>query len=239
MRRAGFGCLDRLEHARGVSPALMADVYTLLGSKLQAAGSSNASGDSFRRAVRLDPKLGSARLGLGIYYDQLGHPKEAVNEFDDIPAVQPFQGEAWLRKAVAQIQLGRDQSAQRTLEVLVDPKAPSQPEPWVQSVAFQELAMLRLRQDGPQAARDVLQQAIRRLPQERRPYLLLAFVHNTLGQRAAAAGVMRDMEKHAQTDEGSSPRHRLAQWRLEISIGLEDRLRRQAIDAVATGKLGP
>lgn len=252
IRRAGFGCLDKLENTRGVPTALVADAYTLIGSALQSSGSSSSSGESFRRAVKLDPELGPAQLGLGIYLDRLGHTEEAIEVFGSMPPVQPYHGEASLRKAVAQIQLGHERNAQRTLETLLDPRAPSQPEPWVQSVAAQELAMLRLRREGPHAAREVLQDAVKRLPHDRRLYVLLAFVHNSAGQRAAASAVLRDMERQmeprqmepeseaqAPPDEAASPRHRLAEWHVEVPAGLELRVRQQAESAIATGRIAP
>lgn len=239
MRRSSFDCLERLESAAGVSRPLVADAYTWIGSELQASRSASASGDSFRRAVKLDPELGPASLGLGLYFDQIGYPDEAIKVYDDMPDVQPYRGEAMLRKAIAQLQAGHERSARRELTALVDPSAASPAEPWVRSVAYQELAMLRLRQDGPQAARDVLQQAVQHLPRERRLYVLLAFVHNTLGRRGAAASVLRDMEAKAEDEVGPSPRHRLAGWRLEVPDDLETRIRERAIAAVATGSTAP
>lgn len=246
-RGMAFACLERLESAPGVPAALVADVYTLLGCRLQAAGAVSVSRDSFQRAVKLDPQLGPAWLGLGVYLENLGHDDEAVEVFGRLPAVQPYHGEASLRRALALERLGRDRLARRALEELVDPEAPSQPEPWVQSVAFQELAMLLLREQGPVAAREVLRLGVQRLPHERRLYLLLAFVHNTLGRRGDAAAVLAGMEEDAtpetdsdaEPDARSSPRHRLAGWRVEVPAGLESRLRRQAETALATGRLTP
>lgn len=239
MRRSSFACLDRLESARGVSRPLVADAYTWIGSELQASRSASASGDSFRRAVKLDPQLGRARLGLGLYFEQIGYADEAIKAYDNTPNVQPDRGEAMLRKAIAQIHMGHERSARRGLMALVDPDAASPAEPWVRSVAYQELAMLLLRQDGPLAARDVLQQAVQQLPEVRRLYVLLAFAHNATGRRGAAASVLRQMEKKAEDEVGPSPRHRLAGWRLEIPDGLEGRIRDRAVAALATGSMAP
>ncbi|MDA8017333.1 MAG: hypothetical protein MPN21_07770 [Thermoanaerobaculia bacterium] len=238
-RQAAFACLDRLESTPGVPTALVADAYTLIGAQLQSSGSSSASGDSFRRAVKLDPQLGPARLGLGIYLDQLGNTAEAVDVFGQLPPIQPHHGEASLRRAVALIHLDRERPAQRALEALVDPNAASPPEPWVQSVAYQELAMMRLRDEGPRAALDVLETSVQRLPDDQRLRLLLAFVHSTLGRRAAAASVLDAVETRPDQVGELSPRRRLAEWHLEVPTGLAERLREHAEASIATGTLTP
>lgn len=224
-----------LEEDASAPDSLAADLYALLGVELQTAGLVRFSTAMLQRAIELDPRQGASRLSVAINYEQLGLTEDAARAYQDLLDIQPGNEVAALRRAIALRHLERTRAAREALESLVDRAQES----WVLAVAYEELAMERLRSDGPPAARDLLRQAIRRLPREPRLYLQLSFVLDTLGQREAAAAVLDEMRLRTGPGGGYTPRHRLTQWSSDATAGLESHLRGLADEQLASLRRAP
>ena len=220
-REVMVAAMRKLEDDPKTVDGLVASFYALLGVELQSAGLVRFSTAMLQRAVDLDPGQGAARLSVAINYEQLGLMEDAAQAYQELLDLQPDNEVAALRHAIALRHLQRGRAARDALEALVD----SARESWVLAVAYQELAMVRLDADGPPAARDLLRQALQRLPREPRLYVQLAFVLDTLGQHAAAIATLDDMRLRTETGGGYTPRHRLTQWSSDATAGLESRLR--------------
>ncbi|MDA8017339.1 MAG: hypothetical protein MPN21_07800 [Thermoanaerobaculia bacterium] len=219
-----------LEEDPRVSSTLAADFYAFLGVQLQSAGLVRFSTAMLQRAIELEPRQSAARLSVAINYEQLGLTEDAARSYEELLEMQPTHEIAALRRAIALRRLARGRAASTVLESLVERAR----EPWIRSVAFQELAMERLNAEGPPAARDLLRRAIRELPREPRLYLQLAFVLDALGQREAAAAVLEDMKLRTAPGAGYTPRHRLTQWNSDATAELESRLRGLANESLAS-----
>ena len=228
-REVMVAAIRTLEEDPGMADGLVASFYSLLGVELQTAGLVRFSTAMLQRAVELDPLQGPARLSVAINYEQLGLMEEAAQAYGELLGLQPDNEVAALRRAIALRHLLRNRAAREALESLIERAR----ETWVLAVAYQELANVRFDSDGPPAARDLLRQALERLPREPRLYVQLAFVLDTLGQHEAAIATLDDMRLRTETGGGYTPRHRLTQWSSDATAGLESRLR-----ALADEQLG-
>lgn len=215
----------------------VAEGYVLLASELQRSALVRYSSALYSRAAELDPRQTAALLGLGMNYEYVGDPGEAQSLYGDLLDIDPSHGLARLRRAVNLETLGRTRPARRELERLLEMPPENRAEDWVQAVAYQELARLLLDDGEVGTARDLLERATDELPRNERLYLLLAFVHDALGDGGQARGVLTEMAIRTAGARGLSPRHRYTLWATDAQAGIHRRLReragpvREALDA--------
>lgn len=92
--------------ARNSGEHLTADQWNSLGIDLENAAPQDAK-DAYTRAVALDPRHASARVNLGRWLQEDGHPELAVNEYRAALASQPRHAAAAFNLGTALEDLGR------------------------------------------------------------------------------------------------------------------------------------
>jgi tetratricopeptide (TPR) repeat protein len=92
--------------ARRSDQPLTADQWYALGLDLESAAPRDAR-DAYARAVALDPRHASARVNLGRWLQEDGHPAEAVAQYRAALAAQPNHPTAAFNLGTALEELGR------------------------------------------------------------------------------------------------------------------------------------
>lgn len=215
----------------GNSPAARetaATVLVSLGGELQASNMIYFSEGLFRRALALDPSQRAARLALGMTYQIGGDQARAVDTFGELIDRDANDAEALLRLAVLRLQDGSSREAARLFGRVVEIETAP---PWVASLAFQELARLRLDAGEVDEATALLERAVARLPREPRLRYLLAFVHRAANRPEQAAAVAAEIGPWA--SRSISPRQRFAEWPQEAFVAANSELQRKTIESRA------
>ncbi len=114
------GRIQEAEAAHRRSLAIFADerVVTNYGRVLALLGRSDDAIEMYRNALRLDPKLASASMQLGLLYEELGRPAEALRELEHAVRLTA-DPEARLSLATALWGVGRAAEAIAALRELV------------------------------------------------------------------------------------------------------------------------
>lgn len=206
------------------SRGTVADLLANLAGELQRVGLLQLSRPLFERALQGMPQHPAALLGLAAQLEKDAAYAEAAQLLEQLLATQPDNAQAALRLAVNLRRLERRREAVRLLEPLASGGAP----PWVHSLACQELAGLRLRQD-PAAAETVLRQCLERSPQDEKLLLQLAFVVNSEGRPREARQLLEQQGFGAISGPGASPRYRYSLWPVEALAATRDRVRAGAL----------
>lgn len=117
---AMLGRVDEAEVAHRRSIAIFPDerVVTNYGRVLALQGRNDAAIEMYRNALRLDPDLASASMQLGLLYEDLGRPAEALRELEHAVRLTG-DPEARLSLATALWGVGRARDAIATLRELV------------------------------------------------------------------------------------------------------------------------
>ena len=92
--------------ARRADEPLTADQWYSLGVDLESAAPQDAR-DAYTRAVALDPRHASARVNLGRWLQEDGHPELAIAEYSAALASQPRHPTAAFNLGTALEELGR------------------------------------------------------------------------------------------------------------------------------------
>jgi tetratricopeptide (TPR) repeat protein len=92
--------------ARSSDEQLTADQWYALGIDLETASPDDAR-DAYTRAVTLDPRHASARVNLGRWLQEDGHPAEAIAQYRAALAAQPDHPTAAFNLGTALEELGR------------------------------------------------------------------------------------------------------------------------------------
>jgi tetratricopeptide (TPR) repeat protein len=160
-------------------------ILTSLGGMLQQYSQQLPAAEMFYQAIALDPRNTAAMMGLAIVYEKNAQPDSAVDMLRKIIAVNPGYSEARLRLALNLKRQGKTDQARQALAELAGGK-----QDWVTSLAAQELARLYSEQNKPAQAQNVLEDALKRFPEDARLYVQLAAVLDRKGEMRAAQSVM-------------------------------------------------
>jgi tetratricopeptide (TPR) repeat protein len=113
-----------------------------------------------------------------------------------------------VRLAINLRRLGRDAEASELLQRVIGEINPD----WVLTLAYQELASMRLSGGNPQGAVNLLEQAVGRLPGQGGLQLQLAYALDRTGESARARRVLGRLEPTDGSEESGSPRYRYSKW---------------------------
>jgi tetratricopeptide (TPR) repeat protein len=161
-------------------------ILTSLGGMLQQYAQQLPAAEMFYQAVALDPRNTAAMMGLAIVYEKNSQPDSAVDMLRKILALDPNYSEARLRLALNLKRQGKTDEARKGLTELTEAKAAD----WVTVLAYQELARLASEQGKPAQAQKLLEDALKRFPEDSRLYVQLAAVLDRKGEMRAAQTVM-------------------------------------------------
>lgn len=173
--------------------------------------------------MELDPGNTFALLQLALGLERTGDYRRAVDLLERLVAADPKAPEARLRLGINLLRTGRDRRGVATLERLTREQNPD----WVLAVAWEAVAMERLRTGEPQEAIAVLRQARARLPGQQRLAIQLAYALERAGRRREAHRLLDDLEGSAAGEP--SPRHLYTLWPSGGREGTEELLARVAM----------
>ena len=181
-------------------------VLASFGASLQQSRSVSASADAFRRAIDLAPGITFAHLGLAAAHERHGEYEEAISVLEQLLRVDPRHDQGRLRLGVCQLRLERFDEAERNLAALLE----EGPEPWVRSIAFQELSRLHQIRGERERAEAVLTRGVEELPGDQQLRLMLAALLDGRRRPAAARAVLAGLE--ADDTETRSARYLYDEW---------------------------
>ncbi|MEA2603833.1 MAG: Tetratricopeptide repeat [Acidobacteriota bacterium] len=160
-------------------------LLTSLGGLLQQSAQQLPAAEMFQQAVELDGKNIAALLGLATIYEKNAQTETAVKFLRRAIEAEPGNPEARLRLALNLKRLDQKTEARKLLQELTVATEAS----WVTPLAFQELAQLHVEGGeggGLEDAEKVLQQALKRFPNDLRLHIQLAAVLDRRGHPGEA-----------------------------------------------------
>jgi Tfp pilus assembly protein PilF len=168
---------------------------------------------ALERSLTYDPGNEAALLGLAADAGWRGDVRAAALALERLLKHHPESPEGRLRLALCRARLGDPGRARQLLgEILAaDPAHPDSgdPEPWLLSLAYQELARLQLAAGEAEPAARTVEAGLARLPGDEALQLEQAFLLDCRGEHGRAREVLAGLEIHP--DEGGTPRHRYNQ----------------------------
>lgn len=172
-------------------------ILTSLGGMLQGASQQLPAADMFQLAAEMDPRNTAAMLGLATVFEKNARYEPAVDTLRRLVQADPEHAEGKLRLAVNLHRLEKTEEARPLLQEL----AASQADDWVVSLAAQELAAIHREKGSLDAARTVLEAALKRFPNDPRLYVQLSSVLDRAGQTRSAQDLMEKAVEVKQTPE--------------------------------------
>ena len=169
-----------------MAPALAASALVELATDFARSGYLTSSLIVLREALSLDPQNTDVLLDLAYQYEHHRFHSEARDVLHRLLELDPRSDEGQLRLAMLLFQLDRDSEALALLRKLVDHARTD----WVLAVAYQELAHHLLRAEHFDRAVNLLDQAIRRLPEVQRLRIELSYALDRVGRRQQAREVV-------------------------------------------------
>lgn len=206
-RRMLIAAAEGYARAGGEGAAPIAAAFlAALGDGLQQAKLYRSARSHLLRAVELDADNAFALLQLALGLERTGEYARTVDLLERLVAADPKAPEARLRLGINLVRVGRDGEGLAALERLTREQNPD----WVLTVAWETVAMARLRSGDPAGAVELLERARARLPEEQRLAVQLAYALERAGRRAEAHRLLAGLE--GSPDGEPSPRHVYSLW---------------------------
>ncbi len=177
-----------------------------LAGYLQAFDSTAAARVQFENALRFDPSLPAALLGLATLNEAYGDYAAAIPLLERALAERPDSDEVSLRLAINLVRLDRDRRAKPLLQAALESESE-----WICVVASQELARLHMKSRKPEAAVRVLEQALEAHPDYPRLQIQLAAALDRSGRNGEARWVLSRLDPRLGS-EAHSPRFIYSRW---------------------------
>lgn len=209
---------------RGGSESVAAQALLSLAADLLASGVQSASRSLLDRALALDGRNEAVGLFLAASAERDGDYPRAVDVLERLVQAHPDSAEARLRLGVNLARVGRTAQALPVLQRLASESVPE----WIQTVAFQELVRLHLRDGRQDRAVALLRQAAARLPEQTQLAVQLAYLLERQGSASAAREILAGVKPRPQGTTGS-PRHRYGQWPTAVLDEVRRSLTQQSI----------
>lgn len=184
---------------------LAARLLASIGDTLQRAQVHTIAREYLDQALTLDPGYGYALLQLATGLERTGEYAAAVTLLERLVAADPKAPEARLRLGVNLLRVGRGQEGVAVLDRLIREDNPD----WVLAVAYETLAMERLRAGDWQAAVELLEKGAGRLPGQGRLLVQLSYALERAGRPGAARQALARLSP---AGDEPSPRHRYSLW---------------------------
>jgi tetratricopeptide (TPR) repeat protein len=173
-------------------------ILTSLGGMLQKAAQQVPAAEMFELAAEMDPRNTDALLGLATVFEKNSRYESAVETLRKLLAADPNHAEGRLRLAV---NLHRLEQSGEAVTILQQLAADQKADDWVVALAAQELGDIHREAGKLDAARAVLETALKRFPNDPRFYVQLAAVLDRAGQARTAQDLMEKMTSLQQTPE--------------------------------------
>ncbi|MGB3562324.1 MAG: tetratricopeptide repeat protein [Thermoanaerobaculia bacterium] len=202
-------------------------MLTSFGSFHQQSRSVSTSIAVFRRALELDPGNRSALMGIAVSFERRADYERAIQALQQAVHLDRQDAEARLRLALCTArQEESDKDAARVdLERVI---AEGTAEPWVRSVAFQELARLHLEEEQTETAEQVIRQGLAELPGDQQLAIQLAAI---LDARRRPKEALKALEEFETGDWNHvSPRQIYDAWPTEGLAAARDTMRQMMFE---------
>ena len=187
------------------------------------------SSDLFLRATAADPGNSLALLGLGTAYEHAGNYERAIRYLNGVLRLDGENDLASLRLALCQIRASEDYhlEASQRLEELSTSDAPI----WIRSIAYQELARLKIQAGDLDAAEALLELGLQEIPGDQQLSVQLGSVYDLKRRSKDTIRIVRAIPDNGW--ERESPRQTYSTWepvgvdetrsrlRAEITPGLQ------------------
>jgi tetratricopeptide (TPR) repeat protein len=173
-------------------------ILTSLGGMLQKAAQQVPAAEMFELAAEMDPRNTDALLGLATVLEKNSRYESAVETLRKLIAADPNHAEGRLRLAV---NLHRIEQSGEAVTILQQLAADQKADDWVVALAAQELGDIHREAGKLDAARAVLEAALKRFPNDPRFYVQLAAVLDRAGQARTAQDLMEKVTALQQTPE--------------------------------------
>lgn len=165
-------------------------VMASFGESMLTLRTSSTSAGILQDALDLSPYNPAALLGLAWAHEAHGEYEEASERLAKLLEVEPDHQQARLRWAACQRRLGNLRAAEDSLTKLLKESA----EPWIRSIAYQELARTLISQERLDAAESVVREAYEEFPAEQEIAILLASLSERLGRLSEADRIIARIE---------------------------------------------
>ncbi|MEZ5331243.1 MAG: tetratricopeptide repeat protein [Thermoanaerobaculia bacterium] len=156
---------------------LASRLLTSLAGHLQEASIDSVAAGLYAEAVKLEPDNPVALLALAYVREQRGDYSRALPLLEELVSLRPDDGEAVLRLGINRLRLGESAEGMGSLRSLLSPVQPD----WIRSLAYQELARALADRNDADGAEELLQEAVRELPNDASLAIQLAFVADLEG----------------------------------------------------------
>jgi tetratricopeptide (TPR) repeat protein len=186
----------------GGRPELARRFETTFAITLLRQGSRSRAGQIFSRVLAEEPGNEAILLELAADAERRADRAGAIDRLDALLRLQPDHGEARLRKALDQGQLGRTAEATEELRSLIRDETGG----WRLRVAYHELARLLLADRRPEEAQRVLREGLQRLPGDEKLTILLAATLERNFHRSEAGDVLAALRPEGRDGGGTARR---------------------------------
>jgi tetratricopeptide (TPR) repeat protein len=214
-------------------------MLTSFGSFHQQSRSVSTSIAVFRRALELDPANRAAIMGIAVSFERRADYERAIQALDRALRLDRQNAEARLRLALctARQEESDKEAARVDLERVI---AEGMGEPWVRSVAFQELARLRLEEEQTDLAEQIIRRGLAELPGDQQLAIQLAAILDAGRRPKEALKVLEGIE----TGDWNhvSPRQIYDRWPTDGLAEARDTMREMMVERlplIADGLAAP
>lgn len=168
-------------------------MLTSFGSFHQQSRSVSTSIAVFRRALELDPANRAAIMGIAVSFERRADYERAIQALEQALRLDRQNAEARLRLALCTArQEEADKKAARVdLERVIAEEAA---DPWVRSVAYQELARLYLEEDRSEEAEVLIRRGLGELPGDQQLAIQLAAILDVRRRPKEALKVLGEIQ---------------------------------------------
>lgn len=190
--------LYRVGSRRPDADRLAAAVLTSLGGHLQEASIASLAIGLYERAAELAPDDPTPLMGLANIFERQGNYERALPLLERTLRLSPGHREAMLRRGILLLRLDRTALGESYLEQLIS----QNDEDWILSLAYQESARSRWRTGDYERARDLLLEALERLPDDPSLPVQIAYLTDRTSSGASVEGLATALRVSA---AGSQP----------------------------------
>lgn len=208
---------------RGVA----SDLFVSLAGYFQEGSPGPGAVGLYTRALEFDPTNAAALLGLATAREQTGRYSNALALLQRLVETGAADAETRLRLAINLERLGERGEAERMLENLTSESA----EDWVLTLAFQQLARIRLDQERFESAHTCLVRGLTRFPDDFGLAIGLSYVEERLGLEPGKSLATRIPSRDAAV-AGFSARYRYARPGYDYIDAPRERLRGKALQSL-------
>lgn len=193
-----------LSHSRSPEAArLVASAFASLGGYLQQRGDRPAALEIYRQALDYDPRHPTALLASAILREAGSEYEPAEELLRKLVSANSQDPLAKLHLAINSQRLG---ATRRAVELLRECVA-DDPPTWITALAYEELAAIQGAGKHPEEAIEVLEEALRRMPDQQALHLQLAALLDRTGHPARASAVLANLDAR-EAGGAASPRYR-------------------------------